>query len=493
MKLIEDGQGGNNHGNNQGNNSQTLYQTKWTLPESPLPENFTYLVHLMLRDCNLVPPFQIKNLKKYLNFSGKSLTALKESKDKEKLLKKSSGSSGSNAQSWAERHKDERRERNIPTSYQADIVKSPSKILSHPSIQKPWGIVFGNNDLIFVSSRYLNAIAVFDYISGEYLGKIGEEGSLSSKAGSDKIYLKKPAGMTFDYVRNCLMIADKDNHRVQIVAVQRIGSTSSITYKFIKSIGSRGKEDGQFEYPWGLANNRFNNILAVADSKNNRVQLFNRNGQLLGKFTAQGGIVPTACYNGRSGNYRDNRDHRDNRNGGLSNGHQITESTTTANFTPRSLCFVSSDINNDIYLDRLLITDFESHRIVIVDIDLIENIETKFEKVQIKANLKYQGAYGKSIGRFDRPQGIDSDRYGNWIVVDSKNFRVQILGNDGMPRSCLFVNSDFKSESGEIGKAGESRENRSLPVTKISMTDVAYGQDGSLALVDMDNNKILIF
>ena len=47
-------------------------------------------------------------------------------------------------------------------------------------------------------------------------------------------------------------------------------------YRFLKSIGGKGTKDGEFDYPWGLGWNRFNRLLAVADSKNNRVQIFKR-------------------------------------------------------------------------------------------------------------------------------------------------------------------------------------------------------------------------
>merc|ERR1719188_631078 len=69
---------------------------------------------------------------------------------------------------------------------------------------------------------------------------------------------------------------------------------SLISFQFIKSTGKKGKDDGYFDYPWSVAFNQFNKIIAVADSKNHRVQLFNKNFQLLGKFTAQGGQVPSS-------------------------------------------------------------------------------------------------------------------------------------------------------------------------------------------------------
>jgi len=45
------------------------------------------------------------------------------------------------------------------------------------------------------------------------------------------------------------------------------------------------------------------------------------------------------------------------------------------------------------------------------------------------------GSFGKTKkGHLDRPNGIISDRYGNWIIADTKNGCIQVFGNDGKPR-----------------------------------------------------------
>ncbi len=52
--------------------------------------------------------------------------------------------------------------------------------------------------------------------------------------------------------------------------------------------GSEGIEGGEFSYPYGVATNPLNGDIIVADCKNKRIQIFNRDGAFLEKFDVEG-------------------------------------------------------------------------------------------------------------------------------------------------------------------------------------------------------------
>ena len=65
-------------------------------------------------------------------------------------------------------------------------------------------------------------------------------------------------------------------------------------YQFAFQFGSEGKEQGQFNKPWGIAVNDKSRILAVADARNHRIQMFSFEGNFLREFALKGNPVSLA-------------------------------------------------------------------------------------------------------------------------------------------------------------------------------------------------------
>ena len=65
-------------------------------------------------------------------------------------------------------------------------------------------------------------------------------------------------------------------------------------YQFAFQFGSEGKEQGQFNKPWGIAVNDKSRILAVADARNHRIQMFSFEGNFLREFALNGNPVSLA-------------------------------------------------------------------------------------------------------------------------------------------------------------------------------------------------------
>ena len=82
----------------------------------------------------------------------------------------------------------------------------------------------------------------------------------------------------YSVVADChdrLLVADSHNHRIKIL---------SLKGELLKTFGSRGTLEGQFNFPYCLALNRRGNLVIVSDGQNNRKQIVTTSGKLVRTF-----------------------------------------------------------------------------------------------------------------------------------------------------------------------------------------------------------------
>jgi DNA-binding beta-propeller fold protein YncE len=75
------------------------------------------------------------------------------------------------------------------------------------------------------------------------------------------------------YVTNCF------DHDVEIYSEDGV---------FIRKFGSKGKQFGQFNHPWGIAINQNNGEIFISDYGNDRIQVFTKEGFFLNSFGSLG-------------------------------------------------------------------------------------------------------------------------------------------------------------------------------------------------------------
>ena len=143
--------------------------------------------------------------------------------------------------------------------------------------QSPLDVSISKTKIIVTDSKN-NRIQVFDK-DGTFLHSIG-------KYGEDDGELKEPNGVAVDSKGN-IVVADTMNHRVQIFRESG---------EFVSNFGRLGTKEGEFRFPSGVVLDKSGNII-VCDSglweesnkeNNNRIQVFNTNGEYLYEFGTTG-------------------------------------------------------------------------------------------------------------------------------------------------------------------------------------------------------------
>jgi DNA-binding beta-propeller fold protein YncE len=120
----------------------------------------------------------------------------------------------------------------------------------------PEAAKFDSSGRLFVSDLKNDRIQVFD---GE-----GKLLSLFGRSGDGSGEFRAPAGIAFDRDDN-LYVTEIGNHRVQVF---------DKTGKFLTMWGRKGSAAGEFANPHGIIVERGTGCVYVADTSNNRVQVF---------------------------------------------------------------------------------------------------------------------------------------------------------------------------------------------------------------------------
>ena len=130
-------------------------------------------------------------------------------------------------------------------------------------------VTVGVRGQVYVSDP--TAVRVFSS-DGTYLHLLGPE------------HLKAPRGIVCDPKSGEVFVTDASHHNVNVFASN---------WRFLRSFGSRGGNDGQFKDPNGIAVR--DGFVYVVDRGNDRVQVFNREGKFSRTITSKG-PGPSRCF-----------------------------------------------------------------------------------------------------------------------------------------------------------------------------------------------------
>ncbi|XP_076094808.1 RING finger protein nhl-1-like [Mytilus galloprovincialis] len=270
--------------------------------------------------------------------------------------------------------------------------------------------------------------------------------------GSDEMQFTWPRGVAVSGRDNTILVADSSNHRVHVF--DSVG-------RFIKTFGSYGQSDGEFDCLAGVAVNTFGQII-TSDRYNHRIQVFDHNGTFQHMFGEEGVdngqlLYPwgVACDKMGFIYICDKENHRVQvfqangsfvrKLGGL--GHRFGQMEN-----PHYLA-ISPD-------NRIYVSDSSNHRIQIFSMygDFLFSF----------------GSPGTMQGQVKFPKGIAIDDQGFVVVADSGNNRIQVFHGDGR-FYCMF--GTYGSGNGQFK----------------GLEGVAILANGNVVVSDRENHRIQIF
>lgn len=144
-----------------------------------------------------------------------------------------------------------------------DIERNTLRFLGEGVFSAPIGLAIDNKKgVIYVTDSKQDKVVGIDKNRGNVVMNIGAPGEF-----------KNPSGVAFDEERGRLYVSDSQNHFIKVY---------DNNGKFLFTIGKRGVEDGEFNFPSYIAFK--NGKLYVSDTLNYRVQIFDSDGKFLKKF-----------------------------------------------------------------------------------------------------------------------------------------------------------------------------------------------------------------
>ena len=195
-------------------------------------------------------------------------------------------------------------------------------------------------------------------------------------------------------------MADCANNRVQVF---------DSNGNFLSTFGQQGSRDNQLQFPRGLSINGNGDII-VADSKNKLIKIFSSSGKYFRKFCGAGSLVtPYHCI--QHGQY-------------------------------------------------FIVSDWGDHCIKMFD------LEGTF--------ISKSGKRGNKDGEFNKPCYLSVNKEGLLMVCDADNHRVQLFELSGK-----FVT--------KFGSEGIERGELKFPFSTANLSD------GRIVVCDRDNNRIQVF
>jgi len=237
-----------------------------------------------------------------------------------------------------------------------------------------------------------------------------------------------PYGLAFDHHRGLLLVVASNNHRVQVFSCDD-GS-------FVSKFGEYGNQPGQFRYPWGIAIDHDHDRILITNGWNNRVQSWSLSEQsflsCIGKY-GSGDLE----FNFPRGIAIDKHHHRivitDS-----SNHRLVFLSLIDLSFLfsigkqgsqPGEFRFPTGIAIDDDH-HRIIVTDAYNHRVQVLSL-----IDGSF--------LFEFGSAGNQPGQLNNPQGVCIDNQGRIIVADTNNRRLQSFTHEGHHISSFDCGSEF--------------------------------------------------
>ncbi|XP_076327721.1 uncharacterized protein LOC143234321 [Tachypleus tridentatus] len=252
--------------------------------------------------------------------------------------------------------------------------------------------------------------------------------------------------------QNLIAVADSSNHRIQVF---------NSTGKFLHQFGTYGDSEGELNSPAGIAINRIGQFL-VSDRYNHRIQIFDPHGRFLRSFGTEGNL--NSMFNYPWGITTDSLGFIyvcDKENHRIqvfqADGTFVTKFGTLGNNASEMECPHYVTVKGS---EQVIVSDCNNHRIQIFD-----------TRGRFIMNF---GNEGSDLGKLQFPRGVALNEQGHIFVADSGNNRIQTFLPDG----------SFLSAFGSWGTGeGEFK----------GIEGIAVMANDNLLVCDRENHRLQIF
>ena len=246
-------------------------------------------------------------------------------------------------------------------------------VSSFPLKNKPFGVSVNSDGNIFICEGWEGGLKVRDKEGNEMI-----ESTIQKTIDSLEL---KPVDISIG-LNDQIVVLDRSQYCRRVVILNKEG-------QLIKSFGSKGSKDGQFNEPFGVDVDEVGRII-VADTYNHRIQVFDNDGSFLRSFGSYG--------------------------------------SSEGQFNFPSGVVVDRDGN-------IVISDSLNDRIQVMD------IEGNF--------IRCFGTEGSGDSQFDCPRSVDVDGKGRIVVCEEGNRRVSVFEKDGT-FLFLFGENHMKDPQGVV-------------------------------------------
>jgi DNA-binding beta-propeller fold protein YncE len=308
----------------------------------------------------------------------------------------------------------------------------------------PFGVVVDKAGYLYVGAYWDGGISKFT-TAGQFINKW--------HSGSDRPgFFYSPHAIAVDAAGN-IYVADSLNYRIQ-----KLDPSGN----FVKSWGKYGTGNGEFggipdshQGPHAVALDPISGNVYVADTLNNRIQMFDSSGNYLdqlGGLTRPSGLAFDGAGNFYVAEWSAHRIKKFDKN---KNQLAVWGSQGSSDGQFQNPHGIAVDADGYVY-----VADANNNRIQVFDAN--GNFEGKW------------GTFGQEDGQLNQPWDVAIDSDGNVLVADTYNDRVQKF----TPNGC------FISRLGQTG---------SLPGQFAQPQSIAVGPDGALFVLETTNNRIQKF
>ena len=246
--------------------------------------------------------------------------------------------------------------------------------------------------------------------------------------------------------KNEIAVADSNNHRVQIFNSEG---------NYLRSFGRHGTKKGEFDFLTGITYHNNENIF-VADYGNNRIQIFSGEGEYVGSFSGTGSL---------DSRFRNPRGLSVDSDGNIivaDSGNKLIKI-----FSPKGT-FLKKIGGQGSFTLPIHCIQYEKYLIVS---ECSEHCIKVFDR---KGNFQYKfGKKGAGDGELNNPNCLSVNKSGHLMVCDKNNHRIQVFELSGK-----FFGM-FGIKGGNLGEFNHP-------------TSLAVLSNGQIIVCDSHNDRVQI-